>query len=231
MRAMQVLLLGASGMVGQSALAACVQDERVSQVTAVVRRPLQQGARTATTKLREVLCADLFQLQGIADQLGEPDACLFCAGVSAVGLKEPEYRRLTYDMTLSVARLLVELRPSMRFLYVSGQSTDSTENGRAMWARVKGATENALLRMGFAEAICFRPGYIQPLDGVRSKTGWYNTFYAVMRPVYPLLRRIAPNSVTDSATLGRAMLAAVQPGGPRFTAPVETFGINRLGRS
>jgi hypothetical protein len=100
-----------------------------------------------------------------------------------------------------------------------------------MWARIKGATENALLRIGFAEAVCFRPGYIQPMDGIRSKTGWYNAFYAVLRPIYPLLRRIAPNHMTDSTTLGRAMLAAVQPDGPHFATPVETVGINLLGRN
>jgi putative NADH-flavin reductase len=227
---MQILLVGASGMVGQAALAPCAQDERVSRVTAVVRRPLGHAGQAASGKLHEVLCSDMFQLDTVADQLGTPDACLFCAGVSAVGLSETEYRRLTYDLTLSVARVLVERWPSMRFLYVSGQGSDSTEMGRAMWARVKGATENALLRIGFAEAVSFRPGYIQPLGGIRSKTGWYNTFYAVLRPVYPLLRRVVPNHVTDTTTLGRAMLAAVQPDGPHFDRPIETSGINELGR-
>jgi uncharacterized protein YbjT (DUF2867 family) len=223
---MQVLVIGASGMVGQAALAACLRDERVSRVTTVVRRP---PAATLHHKLHPVLCADLFELESVADQLGSPDACLFCAGVSAVGVSPDAYRRLTYDMTLSVAQVLVERWPGMRFLYVSGQGTDSTETGRAMWARVKGATENRLLAMGFAEAICFRPGYIQPLDGIRSKTGWYNTFYRILRPIYPLLRRLAPGSVTDTTALGRAMLAAIQPDGPHFPAPVETAQIHRLG--
>jgi uncharacterized protein YbjT (DUF2867 family) len=210
-------------MVGQSALAACRADGRVSEVTAIVRTPLG----IAGGNVREVVCPDLFQIESVMAQLGTPDACLFCAGVSAVGHTEAEYRRITYDMTLTVANALVQLSPAMRFLYVTGTGTDSSERGRQMWARVKGATENALLRLGFAAVVLFRPGYIQPLGGLRSKVGWYNTFYTVLRPVYPLLKLVGANYVTDSETLGRAMLAAVQPGGP--SGVIESAGINRLG--
>ena len=223
---MRILLIGASGMVGQAALQACLADVRVTEVVALVRAPLG----IAGGKVREVVCPDFFHLESVAAQLGTPDACLFCAGVSAFNRRgAAEYRRITYDMTLAVAKVLVQLSPAMRFLYVTGTGTDSSEKGRSMWARVKGATENALLRLGFAGVALFRPGYIQPLPGVRSKVGWYNTFYSVLRPAYPLLQRLAPQYVTDSTTLGRAMLAAVQPGAP--TGVFESDAINRLGHA
>jgi hypothetical protein len=210
-------------MVGQAALAACRQDARVTEVTAVVRSPLGISG----DKVRELVCPDLFEIAGIADQLGAPDACLFCAGVSAVGMSEAEYRRATYDLTLAVARVLAGVNPAMHFLYVSGAGTDSTEHGRSMWARVKGATENALTKVGFAGVALFRPGYIQPLEGVRSKVAWYNGLYAVLKPVYPVVKRVAGKYATDTGTLGRAMLNAVQPGAP--TAIYESADINRMG--
>jgi uncharacterized protein YbjT (DUF2867 family) len=220
---MHILLTGASGMVGQAALAACRQDDRVAQVTAVVRSPLG----IAGDKVRELVCPDLFDIAGIANQLGTPDACLFCAGVSSVGMSEADYRRATYDLTLAVATVLVGINPAMHFLYVSGAGTDSTEKGRSMWARVKGSTENALAKLGFAGVALFRPGYIQPLDGVRSKVAWYNALYAVLKPFYPFVKRVAGKYATDTGTLGRAMLAAVQPNVP--TAIYESADINRIG--
>ncbi len=210
-------------MVGKAALAACRQDPRVTRVTALVRIPLG----VAGGKVDELVCPDLFAIAAIANQLGTPDACLFCAGVSSVGMSEPDYRRVTYDLTLTVARVLVGLNPAMHFFYVSGSGTDSTEKGRSMWARVKGSTENALTKLGFAGVALFRPGYIQPLDGVRSKVGWYNAIYALLKPIYPLVRRVAGNYATDTATLGRAMITAVQPGVP--TAVYESADINRIG--
>jgi uncharacterized protein YbjT (DUF2867 family) len=222
-RDMHVLITGASGMVGQAALVACRQDPRVVGVTALVRTPLG----IAGGKVRQCLCPDLFHLETVADQLGVPDACLFCAGVSAVGMPEADYRRATYDLTLAVATVLVGLNPAMRFLYVSGLGTDSTERGRSMWARVKGSTENAVAKLGFAGVALFRPGYIQPLNGVRSKVAWYNGVYAVLKPVYPLLRHVAGRYATDTDTLGRAMLAAVQPDAP--TGIYTSADINRIG--
>jgi uncharacterized protein YbjT (DUF2867 family) len=210
-------------MVGQAALAACRQDSRVTQITALVRKPLG----IAGGKVREVVCGDLFEVAAVADQLGTPDACLFCAGVSSVGMSEAAYRHVTYDLTLAVAAVLVKLNPAMRFLYVTGAGTDSTEQGRSMWARVKGATENALLRLGFGGVALFRPGYIQPLHGIRSNVGWYQAAYAVFKPVYFLVRPLAGKYATDSDTLGRAMIEAVQPGVP--SAVYESADINRVG--
>ena len=212
-------------MVGQGALLATRQDPRVTAVTLLARTP------TGLTggKVRELLCPDLLQLATLEDQLGRPDACLFCAGVSSVGMSEPDYRRTTYDLTLAAADVLIRLNPAMAFLYVSGSGTDSTGKSRQMWARVKGETENALLHKGFATVALFRPGFIQPMDGVRSKTGWYNTIYTILRPIAPLAQRLLPRYATDTTTLGRAMVAAVQPGAP--TRVYESDDINTLGQA
>jgi uncharacterized protein YbjT (DUF2867 family) len=208
-------------MVGQAALAACRLDPRVSRVTALVRSPLGIAGGT----VQEVLCPDLFQIAGVAEELGIPDACLFCAGVSSIGISESNYRRITHDLTLAVAAFLVELNPAMRFLYVSGLGTDPV--GRQMWARVKGETETALTKLGFASVALFRPGYIQPVNGVRSRVFWYSAVYLLMKPVYPLVKLVAAKYATDTDTLGRAMLAAVQP--TSSTAVYDPARINRIG--
>ena len=153
-------------------------------------------------------------------------ACFFCLGVSAAGMKEEAYRRLTYDLTVSVARTLAKLKTTMTFIYVSGAGTDSTERGRQMWARVKGRTENTLLEMPFKAVYLFRPAYIQPLYGVRTKTAWYGAAYAVMRPFYPVLKTLFPNYVTTTECVGHAMLNVSKRG---FPNPVlENRDINRM---
>jgi uncharacterized protein YbjT (DUF2867 family) len=157
-------------------------------------------------KLREVVRPDLFDLTPVEAELRGYDACLFCLGVSSAGMSEDTHRHLTYDLTLSVAGTLARLDPKMAFLYVSGAGTDSTERGRSMWARVKGRTENALLRLPFRAVYLFRPGYIQPLHGVTSKTRLYRALYAVIAPLYPLWRHFTPNLVSTSEQVGRAML-------------------------
>jgi len=143
------------------------------------------------------------------------DACFFCLGVSAAGISEADYSRTTYDLTLAAATALARLNPGLMFIYVSGQGTDSTEGGRAMWARVKGRTENALLRLPFGAAYMFRPGFIQPVEGAQSRTAWYRAIYAVLRPVMPSLRRAFPEQIVTTAELGRAMLAVARDGHPR----------------
>ena len=140
---------------------------------------------------------------------------LFLSRVSAVGMKEEEYRRLTFDLTVSVARTLAKLNPTMTFIYVSGAGTNSTERGRLMWARVKGRTENALLQMPFKAVFLFRPAYIQPLHGIRTKTRWYGAAYALMRPLYPLWKMLFPNYVTTTECVGRAMLNVTKRGFPK----------------
>ena len=140
------------------------------------------------------------------------DACFFCLGVSALGMTEEQYTRVTYDLTMGVAKTLLRTSPDLTFIYVSGAGTDSSERGRTMWARVKGRTENALLSLPFRAAYMFRPGAVMPLHGIRSSTRWYNVAYAVIRPIYPLLRRLAPTMVTTTEQLGRAMLAVARNG-------------------
>jgi uncharacterized protein YbjT (DUF2867 family) len=205
---MNVLILGASGMVGQGVLRECLLDARVARVLTL--------GRTATCqshpKLREIVHADLFDLSAVEDQLTGLDACFYSLGASAAGLSEPEYARINYDMTLAVAKTLARLNPSMTFVYVSGSGTDSSERGRVMWARVKGRTENALMRLPFKAAYMLRPGLIVPMHGVRSKTTLYRIFYTVMTPLLPLLKALFPRSIITTEQLGRGMLRLARSG-------------------
>ena len=218
---MNVVLFGATGMVGQGVLIECLADPGVKRVVSIVRRP------TGVTheKLTEVVHADFFDYAAIEPSLRDLDACFFCLGVSSVGMKEEDYRHITYDLTMAAARTLHRLNPNMAFIYVSGMHTDSSEQGRTMWARVKGKTENDIAKL-FPRAYAFRPGYIHPVKGVRPKTGWVRVAVTVLRPVGFLLKQL-PNVGTSSDVLGRAMIAAVRSGAP--THAVEVREINTLG--
>jgi uncharacterized protein YbjT (DUF2867 family) len=221
---MKIVLFGASGMVGQGVLRECLRDPDVEGVLAIGRSSTGQRHE----KLREIVRVDPTVLSGFEGELAACDACFFCLGVSSAGLAEKDYRRVTYDLTLAVARTLVACNPRMRFVYVSGAGTDSTERGRSMWARVKGETENALLRLPFASAYMFRPGFIQPLHGITSRTRLYRTLYAILSPLFPVLNALFPDQVTTTERVGRAMLAAVKRGAP--SSVVETRDINELAR-
>ncbi|RAP77796.1 NAD-dependent epimerase/dehydratase family protein [Paenibacillus montanisoli] len=220
---MNVLLFGATGMVGQSVLRECLLDPLVAKVTGVGRSITgQQHA-----KLHEIKHIDLLDLSAIEDQLTGFDACFFCLGISSAGMSEARYTAITYDLTLSIAKVLARLNPQMTFIYVTGSGTDSTERGRSMWARVKGKTENDLLKLPFKAAYMFRPGAILPKNGVRSKTKLYQAIYDVMRPFFPLLERGFKNSVTTSDKLGRAMIKVARQG--YHTPLIESSDINKLG--
>lgn len=205
---MKVVIFGASGMVGQGALRECLLDPDVTAVLAVGRTP--SGQRHP--KLKELVQEDVSDLAMIEHELRGYDACLFCLGVSAAGMSEADYRRITYDLTLRIAQALERLNPKMTFVYVSGGGTDATERGLSMWARVKGATENALLAMPFERAYMLRPGFIRPLHGIVSKTRWYRVLYALVGPMYPALKRLFPNQVTTTEELGVAMLRLLKGG-------------------
>jgi uncharacterized protein YbjT (DUF2867 family) len=208
---MQVLLFGATGMVGQGVLRECLLDPQVTGVLAVGRSATGQPH----PKLLELVQPDLFDLSAIESQLSGFDACFFCLGVSSVGMAEDRYRRVTRDLTLGVAQTLAKLNPQMTFIYVSGMGTDSTERGRTMWARVKGETENALLRLPFRAACMFRPAMIVPLHGIRSKTRLYRALYAATAPLLPWLHRRFPKYVTTTERVGRAMLEVARHGAPK----------------
>jgi hypothetical protein len=198
-------------MVGQGVLRECLLDPNVQQVLSIVRTPSSQHH----AKLRELVHTDFFDYSAIESELTGFDACFFCLGVSSAGLDEAKYKHLTYDLTLAAATTLAKLNPNMTFLYVSGAGTDSTERGRSMWARVKGKTENDLLKLPFRAAYMFRPGAIQPMHGIRSKTKLYQTFYTVLGPILPLLKSAFPKYITTTEQLGRAMLRVAKQGYPR----------------
>ena len=204
---MKVLIFGATGMVGQGVLRECLLDPEVELAVTVGRTAT--GAQDA--KLREIVLADMKNYTEIEDQLAGFDACFFCLGVSSSGMKEADYARVTYDLTLAAAETLSQLNPQMTFLYVSGQGTDSSERGRTMWARVKGRTENALLRLPL-KAYMFRPGMIEPLDGIKSKTPAYRLLYKICGPLLPALRWTFPNQVLSTREIGQAMLAVAKRG-------------------
>ena len=204
---MKVLIFGATGMVGQGVLLESLRDTEVEFVVTL--------GRTATgvrdPKLREIVYRDLLNYGGMEESLAGFDACFFCLGVASTGMKEAEYERVTYGFTLAAAEALSRVNPGMTFTYISGSGTDSTERGRVMWARVKGRTENALLRLPL-NAYAFRPGFIEPMDGIQSKTPMYRMFYNVLGPMLPVLHRAFPNQILSTREIGQAMLAVARHG-------------------
>jgi uncharacterized protein YbjT (DUF2867 family) len=208
---MKVILFGATGMIGQGVLRECLLDPNVESVLAIGRStPRQQHE-----KLRTLVHTDFLDFSSIRNHLSGYDACFFCLGVSSVGMKEKDYQRVTYDITLAVAQTLVELNQNMTFIYVSGAGTDSTEQGRSRWARIKGRTENALLKLPFKAAYMFRPAYIQPMHGIVSKTTLYRVFYAVMGHLLPVLKVLHPKYVTTTEQVGHAMIKVAKYGAPK----------------
>jgi uncharacterized protein YbjT (DUF2867 family) len=220
---MKVVIFGATGMVGKGVLLECLEDVRVEQVLLVSRHQVD----VSHPKIREFVHADFTEFGSIQATFVDLDACFYCLGATAVGLSESQYHHLTYDLTLAAATALASVSAGrLTFCYVSGEGTDSTERGRTMWARVKGKTENALLRLPFKAAFMFRPGYIQPLRGIRSKTRWYQALYDVLGPLYPILRRLFPKYVTTTVNIGRAMIrVAAAPSSKQILSSAD---INQL---
>jgi len=216
---MRLILFGATGMVGQGVLRECFLDPEVTDVLAVGRSALTPDLTwsdlDSSSKLRQLILPDLANYSGAEQELTGYDACLFCLGVSSAGMTEEAYRQVTFGYTLAAAQTLVRLNPAMTFLYISGAGTDSTARGRVMWARVKGETENALLALPFKAAYMFRPGFIQPMHGIKSKTKSYRILYSILAPISPLLLKLFPNSMTTTEQLGRAMLRVAKQGYPK----------------
>lgn len=198
---MKVIVFGASGMVGQGVLRECLVASDVESVISVGRRPTGKS----DPKLTEVVHSDFTDFSSLRDQIAGYDACFFCLGVSSVGMKEPEYTRITYDFTLAAARLMSEVNPDSTFVYVSGAGTDSSEKGRQMWARVKGKTENDVMALPL-RGYAFRPGYIQPLHGVVPPIKWMKIIYGLFGRAYPVLNKLLPKVTTTTENIGLAML-------------------------
>jgi len=200
----RVIVTGASGMVGEGVLHTCLQREDVESVLVVGRKP----CGTTHPKLKEILHNDFFNLSPIEDQLKPYDACLFCLGVSSVGMKEEEYYKLTYSLTTNFAQTLLKQNQNIIFCYISGASTDSSEKGKSMWARVKGKTENDLMKMSFKGVYNFRPGALEPFKGAKNTL----SLYKYLGFLVPVIRFFAPNSICKLEDLGNAMINAAMKG-------------------
>jgi uncharacterized protein YbjT (DUF2867 family) len=224
---MKIVIFGATGMVGKGVLLECLDDARVERILLISRHALGIDH----LKLREIIHQDFFDFSAIQSEFAALDACFFCLGVSSVGMSQADYYHLTYDLTLAAATSLASAAGGgLTFCYVSGEGTDSTERRGSAWARTKGKTENAILRLPFKAAFMFRPGYIQPLSGIRSKTRWYQALYDLLGWLYPLIRRLLPGYVTTTANIGRAMIQVAAAGYPKQV--LHSTDINQLaGRS
>jgi len=217
-----VVLFGATGMVGQGVLRECLLAPDVHAVLAIGRNATGQS----DLKLKEIVRPDLLDLSPIESQLSGFDACFFCLGVASAGMTEANYRRVTFDITLAAATTLVRLNPGMTFVYVSGAGADSSERGRVMWARVRGETENAVLKLPFKTAAVIRPAGIIPLHGITSRTPLYRAAYTLTRPLWPVLYKAFPQFVTTTERLGRGLLQIARHGAPK---PIlEARDINAL---
>lgn len=203
---MNVILFGATGMVGQGVLRECLLDPNVGSVLAVVRQPT--GRRH--DKLHELVHRDFLDFSSVEDQLRGFDACFYCLGVASAGMSEADYTRVTHDFTLAAANVLARLNPGMTFIFVSGAGANASSS--AMWARVKGRTQDEVLQLPFAASFVFRPNLIQPKHGARSRTRWYRVFYGITSPLMPLLLKTFPQYVTNTEQLGRAMLDVAKRG-------------------
>lgn len=218
---MKAVLTGGSGMIGQGVLRELCARPEVTEVLAVGRSPLE----ATDAKVRALVVKDLTDYAGVGDAFAGVDAVFYCLGVSSAGMSEADYRRVTVDFTLAAAKAIHAQSPQAVFCFISGASTDATEKGSTMWARVKGEAENALQRVGFKAVYCFRPGYIQPMDGITSKTPSYRWMYRFTAPLYPLFKGLT-KYVTSTRQLGYAMVEVAKRGWP---SPVlESADINAV---
>lgn len=217
---MKVIITGSTGMIGKGVLLECIDDPAVEQVLIINRN----SVGISHPKVQEIIHQDFADLSAIKSQLTGYDACFHCMGISAAGMSEEKYTKITYGMTKELASTLYSSDPEMVFYYVSGAGTDSSEKGNSMWARVKGKTENMILNMGFKDAYAFRPGAIIPERGIKSRTAWYNFFYFIFRPLFPLMKKM--KSVTTTTTIGRAMINLVNH--PQGEKHLEGAQINMI---
>lgn len=218
---LNVIITGATGMVGKGVLLECLNSPKITSVILISRSSLGMQ----DPKIKEILLPDLLNIDSIKDQLGHVDGCFHCMGVSSLGMSQTDYSRLTFEVTQKLVDLCYELNPHMTFNYVSGSGTDSSEQGKQMWARVKGKAENYVLNRGFAKAYAFRPGFIVPEKGIRSRTKLYHNIYITMRPFFALLNKM--KSVTTTTKVGQAMISTLS-NRPYSIVHLENRDINKL---
>jgi uncharacterized protein YbjT (DUF2867 family) len=219
---MNVIVFGGTGMIGQGVLRECLLAPDVNRVLTIGR----SATGVQNVKLQEIVHGDLWNYEPVGEQLRGFDACFFCLGVTSAGMSEADYTRVTYGIAVAAADTLCRLNPAMTFVFVSGAGADSTEQGRLMWARVKGKTENAILRMPFKASFVFRPGVVLPMHGERSRTTAYRVLYAITKPLLPVLKRIMPGQIVTTEQFGRAMLIVARQGAPKRV--LESSDINQL---
>jgi hypothetical protein len=212
-----VIIYGASGMIGKGVLLEALDQSEIRSILVIGRK----SCGIQHIKLKELIVQDFMDYSLVEDQLKGYNACYFCLGISATGLSEEKYHHITYEFTVHAAEILHSINPEMTFIYVSGAGTDSTEQGKTMWARVKGKTENKLLNLGFKKAYMFRPAYIQPKKGVKSSTTSYRIMYAIFGPLYPLWKVLFPKYVSTSEQMGRAMINVVLVGSDKSVLESE----------
>lgn len=198
MKKTKLIITGCTGMVGEGVLHEALQDSMVEKITVVNRRPVHY----IHPKVEEIIIQDFLNIGEALSGLKEYDACLFCLGVSSVGMRKELYEQLTYDLTIQFAKAILVNNSNMVFEYISGAGTDSSERGRIHWARVKGKVENDLMKLGFAKVYCLRPGYLQPMAGMKNT----HRYYAYIKWAYAPLKRIWPNWANSLSDLGLAML-------------------------
>lgn len=213
---MKIIITGTTGMVGEGVLIECLAHPQVTEVLSVSRKP----AGFTHPKLKEYIVPDFLSLKANDERLTGYDACFFCAGVSSVGMSEVDYTRITYDTTMNFAKA-VDPNPHMSFVYVSGGGTDSTEKGRAMWARVKGRTENDLMKLPFKQAFGFRPGFMESIDKQRN----VSKYYKYISWLFPVIRIVLPNIITTMSQVGQAMIYAAQNGYEKNVIEVKDIKI------
>ena len=217
----KVVITGTTGMVGKGVLLECMDHSSIENILIVNRSPLG----ITHPKVKEVLIEDFFDLSSVLDELKGFDACFFCLGITSMGQSEASYTKTTYDLTVNFAEAFIDQNVKSIFCYVSGAGTDSSEKGNSMWARVKGRTENRLLEMPFKRTYLFRPGYIQPLRGIKSKTQWYALLYLIFKPIYLILKHF-PSAATNSRNMGLAMINSLD--GNYAKSILENKEINEL---
>lgn len=210
---LKVIITGATGMVGEGVLQECIANPQVEKILLINRKP----SRYSDAKIEEILLPNINDLSSVTDKLNNFDACYFCAGVSSVGMNEENYTKLTYNLTIDFAKSLAQLNPNMTFCYVSGTGTDSTEKGRQMWARVKGKTENELMKLPFKAVCNFRPAFMKPSKGAKNVRG----FYKVINAVYPFLRLFSKSYFLTLEEVGRAMINVSQNGYSKYILEVK----------